>query len=60
VDRQLLRRELWLGSGGAADWWARQRCFASSAAAMSMVSLKYLVPACWLFVLRARTEPPFV
>lgn len=38
-DRQLLWRELWLGAGGAADWWARQRSFAASAAAMSMVSL---------------------
>ena len=38
VDRQLLWRELWLGASGAADWWRRQRCFAASAAAMSVVS----------------------
>ena len=43
VDRRLLWRELWLGASGAADWWVRQRCFASSAAAMSVVSL---LPRC--------------
>ena len=37
VDRQLLWRELWLGAGGPADWWRRQRAFAASTAAMSMV-----------------------
>ena len=38
VDRQLLARELWLGSTGAVDWWRRQLSYAHSAATMSMVS----------------------
>ena len=45
VDRELLWREVWLGASGAADWWRRQRSFASSAAAMS------LVRCCWLGLL---------
>lgn len=38
ADHQLLHRELWLGAGSGADWWHRQRGFASSVAAMSVVS----------------------
>ena len=44
VDRQLLWREVWLGASGAADWLRRQRSFASSTAAMSMVSAAAACP----------------
>jgi len=32
--------ELWCGAGGAAHWWERQRAYAQSTAAVSMVRLR--------------------
>ena len=38
TPHQLLARELWCGSGSAADWWSFQSGYTSSTAAMSMVT----------------------
>ena len=45
TPHQLLARELWCGSGSAADWWSFQSGYTSSTAAMSMVTtLRFAKP----------------